>query len=906
MKRRALHLASLVLLLGLPMVLLWPCLIGDRTYVPWDIAQFAPAATTMDAAEMAATTKNNNTIVTEVPTMFVPELRFLKSELDRGVFPHWNPYSRSGTGAWSSSILGVWYPINWMMLFGGDPEKDLALGAFFSIAIACLLMYGFLIHLGLSIPAALFGASAFALSGTLTVNLHFYQRINALIWLPGLLWAIHALSLRKGIQRVPAFLGLTVCMFMTHTAGFPPFAIGVTLIAIAFTVYVLGAALPKRGFKPISGLALTIAAGALLGVLLGMVQTVPALEFFPESNRTMQPTGNSLASGGFDPAGWLGYFCPTVFNHPHINHVGGLRDKFSPLFWLLYSRSSWSDQAGFSAGTIFNPNLNFCEYTVFVGTLTIFLAVVGLFGRKTPLRLFVVASYGFLMLIAVAPPLSEALLSRPPFSLVPPTRFTGPTCMFIAFLAAAGIHNIQQVPNLLRRGLWVLGYGLSATFGALAWWVSARTPEALLQAFTPTLQEKYAARFAHLTPEDFPAEIAKYMGPDMEMASSQMVYNFTAAAIACAVCASLFLLLPKMLSWKRGHALVLVLAFSMTGYELLDFGIPLNTGRVLMHRPLNDTPVHEFLRDQRDKYAASGGFSVMRAHDPRGDEKPVTLPSQLPPDTLLNEHIRDQQAYTFVDRRSHLPFLKLYGPEQLARSTWPMSVRDSELLRLPYWDMLGIRFMLSEDKLKFAGKPVGPVLSGPANAEVKTRHFYIYERVSALPRGWVVHDFKSVGEGEDPDAHDEAIVDVLIDKSFRPTDVAILDPATVTALGATPHRSKTAGNTRQARFPIAHQTNDLTIEVAAGEAGYLILNDTFMSGWSVTVNKQAAVIHRANLFQRMVVLPAEAATVELRYVTPGFYLGATLSGLSLLLVLVLIGWYFRGRLRGRKKIAAPV
>ena len=103
MNRRASHVAAIALLLAMPLILLWPCLIGDRSYVPWDIAQFAPAATMMDEAELAATTENNNTIVTEIPAMFVPELRFLKSEFERGEFPHWNPYSRSGTSACPSS-----------------------------------------------------------------------------------------------------------------------------------------------------------------------------------------------------------------------------------------------------------------------------------------------------------------------------------------------------------------------------------------------------------------------------------------------------------------------------------------------------------------------------------------------------------------------------------------------------------------------------------------------------------------------------------------------------------------------------------------------------------------------------------------------------------------------------------
>ena len=107
---------AIVGLLLLPAVLLAPCLFGDRVFVPWDIAQFPPAMTLMTDAEYQDVIRNNNTDVTEIPVMFLPEWRFIKSELEKGQLPGWNPYSRSGTPIWSSSILGVWYPLNWIIL----------------------------------------------------------------------------------------------------------------------------------------------------------------------------------------------------------------------------------------------------------------------------------------------------------------------------------------------------------------------------------------------------------------------------------------------------------------------------------------------------------------------------------------------------------------------------------------------------------------------------------------------------------------------------------------------------------------------------------------------------------------------------------------------------------------------
>ncbi|MHC4898863.1 MAG: hypothetical protein ACYTGW_17360 [Planctomycetota bacterium] len=44
--RRHPHRAALLFLALLPMSLLWPCLVGKNTYVPYDLAQFSPVATT--------------------------------------------------------------------------------------------------------------------------------------------------------------------------------------------------------------------------------------------------------------------------------------------------------------------------------------------------------------------------------------------------------------------------------------------------------------------------------------------------------------------------------------------------------------------------------------------------------------------------------------------------------------------------------------------------------------------------------------------------------------------------------------------------------------------------------------------------------------------------------------------
>src|SRR5262249_2349387 len=91
----------------------------------------------------------------------------------------------------------------------------------------------------------------------------------------------------------------------------------------------------------------------------------------------------------------------------------------------------------------------------------------------------------------------------------------------------------------------------------------------------------------------------------------------------------------------------------LNGAELADHGHRLNRGRADAI-PL-DTTVHAFLRRERERSAAQGGFMVARANPGGGDAM------HLPPGTLAQDHIRDLDFYSFVDRYSSEPLRALYG-----------------------------------------------------------------------------------------------------------------------------------------------------------------------------------------------------------------------------------------------------
>ena len=162
MHKQGLAILSLVLL---PLVWLWPSVFGSRTFVSYDINQFAPASILASDSELAQAREGANFDVTEVPVWFVPELELASRELREGRLPTWNPNARGGAPLHAHGLIGLCYPPNWLALFADEPASRLSWVAWCNLALAGLLAFGLLRQLGFGLPAAWFGAALFELSG---------------------------------------------------------------------------------------------------------------------------------------------------------------------------------------------------------------------------------------------------------------------------------------------------------------------------------------------------------------------------------------------------------------------------------------------------------------------------------------------------------------------------------------------------------------------------------------------------------------------------------------------------------------------------------------------------------------------------------------------------------------------
>src|SRR5262249_34407550 len=142
----------------------------------------------------------------------------------------------------------------------------------------------------------------------------------------------------------------------------------------------------------------------------------------------------------------------------------------------------------------------------------------------------------------------------------------------------------------------------------------------------------------------------------------------------------------------------------------------------------------------------------------------------------------------------------------------------------------------------------------------------------AMPRAYVVPRAEAMPEGP------------RVVRRFRNADAreVVLMPAD--PLGA--------GGPRQSFTPADWYVNEadrLVLRVATQAPGLLVVADTWMPGWTATVDGMKAPILRGNHAQR--VIPIERAgqhEIELRYKAPGFRAGVIGTSASLLVWTVLM------------------
>ncbi len=847
-RRQALAVAALVLL---PLVWLWPCVFGGRTFVPYDLAEFPPASLSLSAEELTHVREGRNRDVTEVPVWFLPEMQFAHDELFAGRWPTWNPHARGGTALHAHGLIGLCYPPNWLALFADDPGSRLVFLAWISLTIAGLLTFGFLREAGIGIGAAWFGAAVFELSAPMATNAFFWMRLTAFVWLPGVLWSVLRLANADSLRPGP-LAALAGSFAMAWLAGFPPFATTTSVIGGLFAAWLVVARARERSMRDGARLATKVGCGFVLGALLGMPQLLPSLQFFPQSARDPDPPFTAIAGQAFETYGLLGYLAPDLISHPSSSVE--LPYHQSPLALVLNRRTDENGKAQ-------EPDYNYTEYAVFVGTLGFLLAVAGAVTGRGRHRAFAIAAFVLLAGLALFLPGVRLLFLMPVIKNVWPMRWLAPATLLVAWFAALGVQRVAEPGRRVPIALAALALVLAVALGK-----GLAMPAAAYAHDAAALVQSIADRFRCPAQDvvNFVQDGAAAGTDRFALAFERAAEHGRSAAIWLAASAALLLTMAfaknaALRTWLvRAGMLATIVQLAMHGASIVR-------GCERDH-PI-ETPVHTFLRERAAAAAPDGGVTIVR-----GSLVPI-LPVQLPPGELLVPGLRDLHFYTHYDARSHQPLLAMLtavlgadGSRTLAGKGYLVQSLPDKGLDHPLLDMLGVRYVLATERLPHGGTVVGPTLGD---------RFFVHERPNALPRAFTVPRLHVL-----PD--DDAVLTALADRSFPPRAAALVVAADAPADAPAAPVDVPA---RAVRFVTDHATV-VEVDVAAGAAPWLVLTDTFLPGWSASVDGASVPIVRANHALRAVRLPAERCTVRFEYGAPGLATGFVLAGIAALLLLL--------------------
>lgn len=848
MHKQGLAILSLVLL---PLVWLWPSVFGSRTFVSYDINQFAPASILASDSELAQAREGANFDVTEVPVWFVPELELASRELREGRLPTWNPNARGGAPLHAHGLIGLCYPPNWLALFADEPASRLSWVAWCNLALAGLLAFGLLRQLGFGLPAAWFGAALFELSGPVAANSFFWMRLASFVWLPGVLWPMLRIAQADRVRPL-AILGLAFAFAMTWLAGFPPFAATTTIFAGCLFAWLAGERMITRGRNHALRLAASLLVGLALGACWAMPQVLPSLAFFPESARLPKPLWTDISGQAFEPYGLLGYLMPNAFGDPST--MSRLPYANSPMQLLLNTRTLADGKAAL-------PNFNFTEYSVFISSFGIVLAIVG--GMLARGRRVWFARLSLLLALGLGLfwPGLQLLFHLPVVQNVWPFRWPAAGTLFVIWLAAAGF---ERITTSQKRTPLIAG--ITCVVGALALWClsasprqwHAEDPNWAIQALMQHFDTDRAGVVNHV--QGVPAVGYDRFAKGFEQfAQNGATYSLWLLGIG-----GLLIAFSLVRQARTRHVLLAAGAIASL-VQLSLHGAPLTHGS--HNSKGKDTPVHAFLREQADARSSTGGFQIVRT------SVLPSRPDQLPPGQIMHPAVHDLNFYSHADARTLQPVRMLIdrhhvqlkldkdAGERIASKGFLTQSIPAGLLRHPLFDLMAVRFALTTEA--GLGRPpyrVGKVV-GP-DIRSKRGSLFVHLRPRAMDRVYVAQSIAHL-----PD--DEAVLQAITAQSLQPRLQAyVTDKDLPDGVAITPVRAEI-----RAVEVTRNDPSHIEIEVGAGQAKHLVIADTFLPGWRASIDGEPSPIIRCNHSQRLVVLPETPCRVVLTYSAPGLMLG---------------------------------
>ncbi len=726
-----------------------------------------------------------NGLLGDITGYYYPYMAVAVPQLQQGHIPLWNPQIFSGMPFMATLQPAVLYPLN--ILFSPLGPQWI----WVATAIVRLWLMGWGLHLlvrrlGARDTAAAWSGLSYQLCGSSIAWLNFPIH-NVLAWLP---FALYATDRLLAQPRSRWFMLLVACLAIQFLGGHPETS---ALFVIVWGSWTL-VHLPWR--RPVERLALLVLAG-VAAIGLTLPQLLPAMALIRDSGTLVHRLQSASYLGAWSNLKhFLLVLNPYLYGTPLNNRYWG-------------------------------PANSYLESAVYMGTLTVPFAVVGVIAARPRRTVMYWATVAFLSLGWCFPlPGLAALYRLPLFQVGVGIRFTLSWSLAAAVLAGLGVEALlSQRP--WSRGVFV-GTAMACVVGLVGSVLTLRSVSVGTSSWLLNRQPRL---------ETLLEIAALYKRSDLQFVML-LVMALVGVGLAWLV------VVQPLRRW------VPVLLLPVLYLDLTAYGMPFN-GSVAPAAIYPPTPLMTQLH-------TTPGFFRIDTLSVRIMENNVSMTQGL--DNVLGyEDVVGLRYARFVNRRrkisglNHNTLLAIQPPAQR------------------FFNLANVQFLLSTVPIS---------TTGPWSLWQHDGRVGVYRNSAVLPRAFAV--------GAVYLTTPDTAIDAVYAPSFDPRRAAVVEeripnlPTLATGQSAAPLSART--------IITSYAAEDVVLTVDVDRPALVVLSDSYADGWQVTVDQQPARLYRTNAVYRGVPVSAGHHVISYRYLPRDVQWGALGTGLALLMCAGVCWW----------------
>lgn len=504
------------------------------------------------------------------------------------------------------------------------------------------------------------------------------------------------------------------------------------------------------------------------------------------------------------------------------------------------------------------------ETAFYVGALPLMLGVVALFRPRVERVAVAVAGAASVLVVLGIQPLFGLAGRTPGLSETYLSRLTIVYLLCMALLAGWGLDDLVRRRVTRRQAVAAAAVGVGVLVLPLV--VVAATGGTSLRFLGRAVDISWL--FARNPLPHAPHVVA--------------IVRLAAVVTWCTVAVAAVVLLVLRLGGRLTARLFAVLAVALVVGDLFQAGMGYNPA-------VPDTHVQQ---------PATGAIRYLQAHQRHGSSRyvgvtPYDTVDPLPPDVNLRYHLYDLRGYDFpVVTRFGRMWQRYVAPPTpllpLDTPSVPLTIRNSLLpSTMRVLSLFGVRDLLEQ---KHEPPPDIPGLTVAYDGPDAT----VYANPSSLPRTWLVGAQQVV-----PGA--EAQLAAIGSAGFDPRHVVLTGhrlpglpvagsaPGGAAASGATTGAAAVgAGSPGSARID-RYGAEQVAITAHAARRSELVLSDTYLPGWQVTVNGRPEPIAEVDYLLRGVAVPAGTDRIVFTYHPSSYRAGWMLSLVAAVAIALAVG-----------------